>query len=179
MIQFSAISAACQLDTIEKVSTRRYSVGMKENNFPSDKLDKFMLRFPDGMRERIKKMADDSGRSMNAEIVHRLEASFVLESVGDDVLSAEQAKAVAIAAQANLLENSKRECLARIKSSALKGISRADFNWRNFAGISETEEFDEEFDPEIFSNYVNPLTEYLKKLGYSVVREGEDLFIDF
>ncbi|SFN84375.1 Arc-like DNA binding domain-containing protein [Thioclava dalianensis] len=35
--------------------------------------DKFMLRLPDGMRERIKVIADKNGRSMNAEIVELLE----------------------------------------------------------------------------------------------------------
>lgn len=34
--------------------------------------DRYMLRLPDGMRERIKQAASDNGRSMNAEIVHRL-----------------------------------------------------------------------------------------------------------
>lgn len=38
--------------------------------------DKFMLRLPDGMRERIATAAKESGRSMNAEIVGRLQASF-------------------------------------------------------------------------------------------------------
>lgn len=39
--------------------------------------DKFMLRLPDGMRERIKVAAEANNRSMNAEIVSRLEASFL------------------------------------------------------------------------------------------------------
>lgn len=38
--------------------------------------DKFMLRFPDGMRDRLKEAAHANGRSMNAEIVARLAASF-------------------------------------------------------------------------------------------------------
>lgn len=38
--------------------------------------DKFMLRFPDGMRDRLKAAAADNNRSMNAEIIARLEASF-------------------------------------------------------------------------------------------------------
>lgn len=37
--------------------------------------DKFMLRFPEGMRERITTLAKDNGRSMNAEIIARLEDS--------------------------------------------------------------------------------------------------------
>lgn len=37
--------------------------------------DKFMLRLPDGMRDRIRDSAEANSRSMNAEIVARLEAS--------------------------------------------------------------------------------------------------------
>ena len=37
--------------------------------------DKFMLRFPDGMRDRLKEAAHASGRSMNAEIIARLAAT--------------------------------------------------------------------------------------------------------
>ncbi|WP_142628090.1 Arc family DNA-binding protein [Rhizobium sp. P007] len=37
--------------------------------------DKFMLRFPDGMRDEIKHSAEESGRSMNAEIIQRLKSS--------------------------------------------------------------------------------------------------------
>lgn len=34
--------------------------------------DKFVLRLPDGMRDKIKAAAEKSGRSMNAEIVAAL-----------------------------------------------------------------------------------------------------------
>lgn len=37
--------------------------------------DKFMLRFPEGMRDRIKAEAERNGRSMNAEIIARLDQS--------------------------------------------------------------------------------------------------------
>ncbi len=43
---------------------------------PSRKLEQYIVRFPDGMRDRIKDAAKDNGRSMNAEIISRLEASF-------------------------------------------------------------------------------------------------------
>ena len=46
--------------------------------------DKFMLRLPEGMRERIAAEAKASGRSMNAEIVHRLNLSFGEITVTDD-----------------------------------------------------------------------------------------------
>lgn len=43
---------------------------------PSRTADQFVLRLPDGMRPRIAESAKANGRSMNAEIVARLEASF-------------------------------------------------------------------------------------------------------
>jgi hypothetical protein len=36
-----------------------------------------MVRFPEGLRDRIKEAADANGRSMNSEIISRLEASFI------------------------------------------------------------------------------------------------------
>ncbi len=41
---------------------------------PSRKQEQFIVRFPEGMRERIKAAADENNRSMNAEIVLALEA---------------------------------------------------------------------------------------------------------
>ena len=41
--------------------------------------DQFPLRLPPGLRDRIKEHADRQGRSMNAEVVSRLEESFNTE----------------------------------------------------------------------------------------------------
>lgn len=38
--------------------------------------DKYVLRLPDGMRDRLKRSAEVNNRSMNAEIIDRLEESF-------------------------------------------------------------------------------------------------------
>lgn len=46
------------------------------SEYPSEQSDKFLVRLPEGMRERITEEAKRAGRSMNAEIVHRLEQSF-------------------------------------------------------------------------------------------------------
>lgn len=43
---------------------------------PSRKADQFVARFPDGLRERLSEVAKSNGRSMNAEIVTRLQGSF-------------------------------------------------------------------------------------------------------
>ncbi|NHZ40090.1 Arc family DNA-binding protein [Massilia aquatica] len=44
--------------------------------------DKFMLRFPEGMREHVADAAARNRRSMNAEILARLEQTFRWDAVG-------------------------------------------------------------------------------------------------
>ena len=40
----------------------------------SQNQDKFIARLPDGMRDRLKKVAEQNSRSMNAELVEALKA---------------------------------------------------------------------------------------------------------
>lgn len=47
--------------------------------------DQFMLRLPEGMRDRIKLSADRNSRSMNAEIVATLEKAY--PAVGSEALA--------------------------------------------------------------------------------------------
>lgn len=49
---------------------------MAKPRYPSEKLDQYMLRLPDGMRDRIKAAAETNNRSMNAEIVATLEEKY-------------------------------------------------------------------------------------------------------
>ena len=48
--------------------------------------EKFVVRLPDGMRERIAMQARENTRSMNSEIVHRLESTVELEAALDRAL---------------------------------------------------------------------------------------------
>ncbi|MGO7370583.1 Arc family DNA-binding protein [Rhizobium leguminosarum] len=57
--------------------------------------DQFPLRLPEGMRERVKAAADASGRSMNAEVIDRLERSFEARSTDLSGLEESIKKAVA------------------------------------------------------------------------------------
>ncbi|AWC21406.1 Mnt [Aminobacter sp. MSH1] len=45
----------------------------------SRKLDQYIVRFPDGMRDRLKSAAEANNRSLNAEIVARLDTSLADE----------------------------------------------------------------------------------------------------
>lgn len=52
--------------------------------FPSDTADKVLVRMPDGMRDQLKAAAKASNRTMNAEIIARLQASFTEPAQGVD-----------------------------------------------------------------------------------------------
>ena len=44
--------------------------------YPSEAADKFMLRFPDGLRQQVKIEAAKNNRSMNAEVVYHLKRAY-------------------------------------------------------------------------------------------------------
>jgi plasmid stability protein len=57
---------------------------MKQAIYSSRTADKFVVRLPDGMRERIAEVARTHHRSMNSEIIARLEQSMVQEGALSD-----------------------------------------------------------------------------------------------
>lgn len=61
----------------KNIPSRQYHAAMTRKPFPSEIQERFIVRLPDGMRDRIAQSAKASGRSMNAEVVARLQASFV------------------------------------------------------------------------------------------------------
>lgn len=44
-------------------------------HYPSDEAEKYIVRFPAGMRDTLKRAAKENSRTLNAEIVHRLQAT--------------------------------------------------------------------------------------------------------
>lgn len=42
--------------------------------------EQFVVRFPDGMRDRIREAAETNGRSMNAEIIYRLQTTLEMDA---------------------------------------------------------------------------------------------------
>lgn len=51
------------------------------NTVPAREADKFVVRFPEEMRERIAQVAHEHHRSMNSEIISRLDQSLVKDGV--------------------------------------------------------------------------------------------------
>ncbi|MGV8843737.1 MAG: Arc family DNA-binding protein [Pseudomonas sp.] len=58
---------------------------LKQAIYSSRTADKFVVRLPDGMRERIADVARNHHRSMNSEIIARLEQSMLQEGALDDL----------------------------------------------------------------------------------------------
>lgn len=48
--------------------------------------DKFMLRFPDGMRDAVAERAKENGRSMNSEIIDMINNALHLPTTGQEAI---------------------------------------------------------------------------------------------
>ncbi|MGH0264545.1 Arc family DNA-binding protein [Sinorhizobium meliloti] len=87
--------------------------------------DKYVVRLPDGMRERLKAEAEKNKRSMNAEIVARLEATFhsipehMTPEAFNYVLDANYVNATKVAA---IL----REALTRVEDLSVSAVRMED-----------------------------------------------------
>lgn len=84
---------------------------MARQGFPSDKQDQFVIRLPDGMRDRIKAAAESNNRSMNAEIVATLEEKYPAPPEHEDV-----------AAVIQLLRDMIAECQTSDDRSGLEAV---------------------------------------------------------
>lgn len=55
--------------------------------YPSDLADKVLVRMPDGMRDKLKALAKTNNRTLNAEIIARLQNSFENRLLSQEQLS--------------------------------------------------------------------------------------------
>lgn len=65
------------------MSTKKPSAPQK----PPQPQDKYVLRMPDGLRGRIKRVAADNNRSMNAEIIATLEERYPPDGMDIEMLT--------------------------------------------------------------------------------------------
>ncbi len=54
---------------------------MSKDQYPSETSDRYIVRFPDGMRDMLKQLAAENKRSLNAEIIARLEQTLIQGSL--------------------------------------------------------------------------------------------------
>lgn len=90
--------------------------------FPSRTADKFMMRMPDGMRDRLSALAKNNHRSMNAEIVARLLGSIGAEGIdtskiGEDVSAYLTAEARLVISYRKLPDKKKKALLELLEDT--------------------------------------------------------------
>ncbi|WP_394779080.1 Arc family DNA-binding protein [Undibacterium sp.] len=102
---------------------------------PSRTADQFVLRLPEGMRDRIASVAKDANRSMNAEIIGRLEATFKNSSITSDKLELSEEL---MDSYRNQIQQSKLiEELTTVISIALTYISKSPDSNEKISVISD------------------------------------------
>lgn len=110
---------------------------MDRNAYPSELKDRFILRLPEGMRDRIAEEAKAHSRSMNAEFVARLQASFDPAPSVDGAAAQELAdsRAQTIAAMTHL---QKTLCASVLQLFVtLPAKAQADRGFREVVGMAE------------------------------------------
>lgn len=81
--------------------------------------DQFPLRLPDGLRDQIKARADNNGRSMNAEIVDRLEKSLRAEELAQPDVTAHRSGVLA-----SLPDTALQEILSNVATILNQSLDR-------------------------------------------------------
>ena len=70
------------MTTVSAFSANRSAAAVTTNHCASRTADKFVLRMPNGMRSHIETLAGKNQRSMNGEMIIRLERSFIATDLG-------------------------------------------------------------------------------------------------
>lgn len=117
----------------------KYPLGISVNesgpmNENRSKPDQYQLRFPEGMRDRLKEIAEIEGRSLNAEIIERLRKSLRVPEIDlPEDLAAEAWEKLPIGTLGTVLDE--------IRDFAVERFSRAirdhDLSQQNLVGMLE------------------------------------------
>ena len=135
---------------------------------------KINLRVPQALKDKLQDAAILNGRSVNAEAVYRLETSFLHEMKTDDLLTPEEAKAIAKIARADLYSVLFNECVNKINASAKSGSEAASVDVPKILG-------DDYFNEEspLNKEVADPVAKALTNLGYVVEIDGSGFYIKF
>lgn len=88
----------------------------------------FKLRMPVELRAQVEQAAKSAGRSLNAELVARVEASFVGESSPEKLIPADRARELALMARAGIPDEIRRRAIEAITHAVRRGHSSATVN---------------------------------------------------
>lgn len=154
-------------DPIDVKTTVVHDCGMSRED------PQFKLRMPAQLRDQAEQSAKASGRSLNAEIVTRLEASFVMENTSNELMPASRAKELALMARNKIPDEVRRRAINAISRAITLGHSDAAVSLTDLhldSGIS-----DKELD-DLFKDVLDEL----ERAGYKVKWDDiTSLWIEF
>lgn len=126
----------------------------------------FNLRIPETLRDQVMVAAKENGRSATAEILARLELSFIGEAPQEDLIPASRAKAMASIARQSVPSVIKKRVLEGVNKSVSMGHSSAHIDLKDL----EIEAM-----PEADGNGImNAFTEWLEAAGYKIEWDGPE-----
>lgn len=120
----------------------------------------FKLRMPQELRLQAEQAAKAAGRSINAELVARIESSFLNSSTQETLISAKRAKELALMARTAIPNEIRKRAIMAIQRAVSLGHTEAYANLTDLSlevGIS-----DEDLD-----NLISPIIKELEKAGYN------------
>ncbi len=121
----------------------------------------FKLRMPLELRLQAEQAAKAAGRSLNAELVTRIESSFLNSSDQDVLIPANRAKELALMARAAIPSEIRKRAINAIQKAISLGHTEA---YANLTDLSlETGISDEDLD-----SLTKPIINELKNAGYKV-----------
>lgn len=133
----------------------------------------FKLRMPADLRARADHAAKIAGRSLNAELVGRIEASFLSEPALTTLMPAKRAKELASMARARMPEEIRKRAIEAIGRAVSLGHSEA------IASLSDLE-LDIGIQDKELDNILGPVVRELEEAGYKVNHDDvTTLFIEF
>lgn len=126
----------------------------------------FNLRIPESLRDKVMAAAKENGRSATAEILARLELSFIVAAPTDDLLPAAKAKQMA--------EIARQSIPGTVKKRILEGISRAVSMGHATADISFHDLELENLPEENINLLIDEFSSWLRGAGYEMEWDGPD-----
>ncbi|HCL4119088.1 Arc family DNA-binding protein [Pseudomonas aeruginosa] len=119
----------------------------------------FKLRMPQDLRQQAEQAAKAAGRSLNAELVTRIESSFLSSSTPEVLIPAKRAKELALMARTAIPNEIRKRAISAIQRAVSLGHTEAYANLSDLSlevGISD----------EDLESLIKPILNELKKAGY-------------
>ncbi|HDR2925577.1 Arc family DNA-binding protein [Pseudomonas aeruginosa] len=119
----------------------------------------FKLRMPHELRHQAEQAAKAAGRSLNAELVTRIQSSFLDSSTQDALIPAKRAKELALMARTAIPSEIRKRAIRAIQRAVSLGHTEAYANLTDLSlevGISD----------EDLESLIRPVIEELSRAGY-------------